>query len=195
MILFIDACARKDSRTKELAEALLSYIPYEGDDTEYVRLYEKDLKPVTEEVIAKRDKAFIENDFSDPYFDLAKQFVKADTIIIAAPYWDLSFPAVLKLYIENISINGLTFRYDENGMPHGLCNGEKLYYVTTAGGEIGQYNFGYDYIKTVSLGLFGIADAGCIRAVGLDIAEVDEKAVLENAKEQLKKLLTNTMTA
>lgn len=169
---------------------MLSCIPYDGTDTEYVRLSEEKPEPVTEEIIAKRDRAIIENDFSDPYFDLAKQFANADTIIIAAPYWDLSFPAVLKLYIENISINGVTFRYNEKGVPCGLCKGEKLYYVTTAGGEIGNYNFGYDYIKAISLGLFGIGDTACIRAVGLDIEGVDENKILANAKEQLKKLMS-----
>ena len=30
-------------------------------------------------------------------------------IVVAAPFWDLSVPAVLKVYIENISADGVTF--------------------------------------------------------------------------------------
>ena len=189
MILFIDACAREKSRTRELAKSVLSNIPYGEDKEELVNLYDTGLSPVTEEIISKRDAALSTGDFSDPCFAPARQFAEAETIIIAAPYWDLSFPAILKVYIENISVNGITFEYDESGIPHGLCHAKKLYYVTTSGGEIGKNNFGYEYIKAVSLGLFGIEDTSCIRAVGLDIASVDEKKVLENAKNQLKSLI------
>ena len=192
MVLFVDACARQKSRTRELAEAVCSNIACSNDDVEFLKLYDLNLSPLTEQILKKRDEALFNKDFSDSYFDLAKQFAEADFIIIAAPYWDLSFPAVLKLYIENISVNGITFEYDETGVPNGLCKAEKLYYVTTAGGEIGNYNFGYDYIKAISLGLFGIKDATCMRAVGLDIDTVDEKEVLENAKLQLQNMFLDS---
>ena len=48
-------------------------------------------------------------EFNDHIFDYAKDFAKADTIVIAAPFWDLSFPASLKCYIEAINILGITF--------------------------------------------------------------------------------------
>ena len=189
MILFIDACARDCSRTRELAEAVLANIPYADPEVERLSLYELNPKPVTEEITRSRDCALKTGDFSDPFYDPARQFARADTIIMAAPYWDLSFPAILKVYIENISVNGITFRYDENGVPHGLCRCDMLYYVTTSGGEIGQNNFGYDYIKALSLGLFGIKDSMCIRAVGLDLVSVDAEMVMDNAKARLKELL------
>ena len=43
----------------------------------------------------------------------AKQFAGADTIVIAAPFWDLSFPAILKTYIENIYVTGIVSRYSK----------------------------------------------------------------------------------
>ena len=189
MILFIDACARDNSRTRELAEYVLSCLSHDEVAIERANLYDIDLKPVDKYMIEKRDASLASGDFSDPYYDMARQFAAADDIVIASPYWDFSYPAVLKLYIENISVNGITFRYDENGIPHGLCHAQKLYYVTTAGGEIGKNNFGYDYIKAISLSLYGIRDATCIRAVGLDMVSVDERSVLENAKEQLSKMI------
>ena len=36
-------------------------------------------------------------------------------IVIAAPYWDLSFPAVLKTYLEQINVLGVTFDYSDDG--------------------------------------------------------------------------------
>ena len=189
MVLFIDSCARTHSRTRELAEAVLSHIEKDDPDVEKVELYKCGLKPLTEEDLRKRDDAGLRDDFSDPFFDPARQFSKADYIVIAAPYWDLSFPAILKLYLETVSVNGITFMYDSEGVPHGLCNARKLYYVTTSGGEIGNYNFGYDYIKALTMGLFGVGDTVCIRAVGLDMETVDADAVLDNAKSQLKDII------
>ncbi len=189
MILFIDACTRAASRTRELAEAVLENIPEADVELETQALYSLDLRPLTEQGIQQRQSALAQGDFSDACFDLAKQFAAADQIIVAAPYWDFSFPAVLKLYIEHVSINGITFQYDAAGIRRGLCRANRLYYVTTAGGEIGKNNFGYEYTKAVSLGLFGIPDAVCIRAVGLDADDVDASAVLENAKSQMKNAL------
>ena len=189
MILFVDACARAHSRTRKLAEAVLSYIEKDDPEVERVRLYECGLKPLSEEDLRKRDDALIRGDFDDPFFDPARQFAEAHYIVIAAPYWDLSFPAILKLYLETVSVNGITFMYDSEGVPHGLCGAKKLYYVTTSGGEIGDFNFGYDYVKALTKGLFGVQDSVCIRAVGLDLYNVDADEVLKNAKARVKELL------
>ena len=70
-----------------------------------------------------------------------------------------------------------------------MCNAKKLYYVTTSGGEIGDNNYGYDYVKALTTGLFGVRDTMCIRAVGLDLFSVDAGKVLDNAKAQLKDIL------
>ena len=189
VILFIDACARKGSRSRELAEAALSYISEEDPEVEKVCLYDCDLKPLTENMIEARNDALNKNDYSGEIFNLSRQFAGADIIIMAVPYWDLSFPAILKLYLEAVSVNGVTFTYDDKGVPHGMCKATKLYYVTTAGGEIGNNNYGYEYVKALTRGLFGVADTKCIRAVGLDMENVDARRVLENAKSQLRDIL------
>ncbi|MBO7535632.1 MAG: NAD(P)H-dependent oxidoreductase, partial [Bacilli bacterium] len=103
-ILFINACLRDNSRTLKIAKEVLSNL--EGNIKE-VDLYQEDIKPLDNDKLNIRDKAFLENDFSDDYFRYAKQFKEADEIVIAAPYWDLSFPSVLKIYLENICINGM----------------------------------------------------------------------------------------
>ncbi len=179
-LLFVNACVRKDSRTYRLAKALEGKL---GEDIEVdeVRLFETELPVLDEDRILMRDKALAECDFSDAYFERAKQFAQADLIIVAAPYWDLSFPAVLKRYLEMVSVCGITFRYTPQGIPNGLCKAKKLYYVTTAGGEIGQFNMGYEYVKNLAVMLYGIENTQCIRAVGLDMDDVDSEAVLENA--------------
>ena len=95
-ILFINACVRPCSRTLELAETLLMKL---DGDVQEIKLYENPLPVLDLNGMGKRNRAAKTGDFSDPAFDSAKQFAAADVIVIAAPYWDLMFPAVLKTYI------------------------------------------------------------------------------------------------
>ena len=131
MTLYINCCVREDSRTNRLARAVLQKLG--GDFTE-IKLYEENLKPLDRGTLNKRTALIEQGDYSEPMFDYAKQFAGADTIVIAAPYWDLSFPTTLKTYIENIYVTGIVSTYDESGMPVGLCKAKDLYYITTAGG-------------------------------------------------------------
>lgn len=178
-ILFINACVREQSRTLKLAQYVLEQL---GGEVEEVKLDEVELFPLDREGIELRERACRNNDFSSPVFDLAKQFAKAETVIVAAPYWDLMFPASLKTYIETITINDLTFTYGEKGIPQGLCKCNKLIYVTTSGGPI-HFNFGYDYISTVAKAFYGVKQVQCVKAEGLDIHGADVNAILEKAKD------------
>ena len=141
-ILFINACVRPKSRTAELSRHLLNRL--DGEITE-VDLYKEDLLPLCNKGIEKRAL----HDISGEEFECARQFSKADVIVIGAPFWDLSFPAALKLYFENVTVSGITFEYSEKGHPVSKCNAKKLYYITTSGGYIGNNNFGFDYVKAL----------------------------------------------
>ena len=113
-LLFLNACVRPGSRTLELAEALLAN--WKGQIQE-VRLHEMQLPMLERKGLEKRNRAAQEKNFSDPVFDAAWQFAAADVIVIAAPYWDLMFPAALKTYLENITVSGVTFCYSAQGRP------------------------------------------------------------------------------
>ena len=72
----------------------------------------------------------------DAAFARARQFgVDADRIVIAAPFSASSYPASLKANIQDIDVVGILYRYGERG-PVGLCNADKLAYVTTRGGML-----------------------------------------------------------
>ncbi len=154
-------------------------------EVEEVKLYEEKLLPLDLAEMEIRDKAAREKDFSGDTFALAKQFAAAETIVLAAPYWDLMFPAVVKTYFEKITVNGLTFAYGANGIPYGLCQGKKLIYVTTAGGLI-IHNFGYDYVAALAKGFYGIPEVLCVRAEGLDIYGADVTKIMDEAKKSFQ---------
>lgn len=122
MLLFIDACCRGDSRTRRLAKKLLATL---DGGVEELKLYEKGLVPLDERELALREELIAKADFSHEMFDLAKELAAADEIVVAAPYWDLSFPSILKVYIERVSVRGITFGFDESGAPFGLLKAKK----------------------------------------------------------------------
>ena len=185
-ILFVNVCVRPSSRTFELAETLLQKLK---GNVQEIKLYETHFSILDLNGMEKRNQAEKDNDFSDPIFDAAKQFAAADIIVIAAPYWDLMFPAVLKTYLENITIPGITFFYNDIGRPQSLCKAKALYYVTTSGGYIGQNDFGFSYIKALSENFFGITQIHRHTAEGLDILGTDVESVMCKAKTDIMSVI------
>ena len=181
MILYVNACVREESRTKRLADHLIQKL--EGEVKE-ISLAKICFPNVDEGFLRRRDCFIQKNDYSDEMFDLAKDFAMADTIVIAAPFWDLSFPAALKQYFEQVNVLGLTFVYSEAGIPQGLCKAKKLYYVMTAGGGFSE-SYCYGYVKALALGFYGIQDTVLFKAEGLDIAGADVESTIREAERQI----------
>ena len=167
-LLFVNACIREESRTKLLADAVVK--KWNGE-VEEVDLTSGNIKPLDKETLKVRIAKQEAKDFSDPVFDLAKQFKEAEAVVIAAPFWDYSFPAVLKAYIENICVHDLTFEYNDKGDSKSLSKVKKVVYVTTVGGNKQELVYGIDYIKTVFREFFGVKKTFAFKAEGLDLVE------------------------
>lgn len=185
-ILFINACPRKDSRTKILADYLVTKL---NGNVQERNLTQTRLSPLSEEMLERRTVWAGKKDFNHPLFELAKEFAAADHIVIAAPFWDLSFPALLKIYIENINVVGITFAYNKDGNPYGLCNAKKLYYVTTAGGPIVSDAYGYGYVKELAQKFYAIPEIYCIKAENLDVENANVGQIMHDTKCRMDILL------
>lgn len=176
MILYINSCVRSDSRTDKIARALLNKL---GDKYTELHLPGEKLQPLTEEKLKKRTELISRGDYSDSMFRYAKQFAGADKIVVCAPYWDLSFPSILKVYIENIYVTGIVSEYTPEGLPHGLCKADELFYVTTAGGPYTPgYSFGY--FKELAETYLGIDKATLIKAEMLDVDGFDAQKIVDD---------------
>jgi len=185
-LLFVNACVnRETSRTNRLSRELINLLKEKADYsvTELV-LEEENIQALNSETLRKRMALSKNGEITDKIFKYAHQISDADCIVIAAPYWDLAFPAMLKNYIEATSVAGIAYRYSENGRPIGMCKADKVYYVTTCGGYIRDLNLGYDTVKALAT-LFGIKDSQCITAEGLDARPNDVEAILKEAIEDL----------
>ena len=198
-VLLINACARPESRTYRLARYVLEQLKPAGEkespeagekmrqeaegekiQVEEVKLYEeKQLLPLNNERLEERNGCIAAGDFSAELFRYARQFAQADEIVIAAPYWDLLFPAVLRTYLEQVTVTGVTFYYTPEGIPKGFCKASRIIYVMTAGGPVGDYNFGFDYVKALAGTFYGIQEAICVKAENLDIVGADPEKILQ----------------
>lgn len=186
-ILFVNACvSRATSRTDRLARALISQLKRRFGDcrVEELTLDGQAMLPLTGRDIYVRSARSAAQDFSDPSFRYAKQLLAADAVVVASPYWEQSYSSWLKLWLEQVSVLNLTFRYDEQGAPVGLCGAKDLYYVTTAGGYLAGHNFGYENLKAVTE-TFGFRVKPCISAEGLDIVGNDAGKIMEAALAKL----------
>ena len=185
-ILFVNACVRgEESNTLKLCRAALEEMQTANPNaviTE-VNLDADRPQPLHPEELKKRIELRGRGELTDPMFDYAWQFAKADKIVIGAPYWDLSFPSILKIYIERICVVDITFQYSADGIPSGKCLADKLLYITTAGGPIGEYNLGFDYIKSLCEAFYGIPDVRCFAVKGLEMGGDIETMVREGEQD------------
>ena len=184
-ILFINSCVRgkEISRTYKIAGVFIDELKRIDNS---VSVTEKNLSALmpsymNEEKCAAREALIREKSFADPMFDLAREFAEADRIVIANPLWELSFPAILKAYIENVSVAGISFCYKDNGSI-GLCRAEKMMFITTRGSDfsippMSSCEFGAGYLRALCA-MYGIKSFECIAANGLDLEGADERNII-----------------
>lgn len=188
-ILFINACARPESRTLKLAECFMKVYKKKNpmDEIETLNLFDEDaLAFLNNERLQLRNELAEKKEWNHPIFRYANQIANVDKIIVAAPYWDLAFPAILKVYLENAFVAGITFAYGEKGS-YGKCKAEKLVYITTAGGPLNGTDLGGQYMDAVCKE-FGIKEFQYLSAEGVDVQEWDTEKILREAMLETEKI-------
>lgn len=171
-LLYIDACIRDDiSRTKKIATPIINKLK-EKYEVETIELNKLDwLYIVKKEQQQKRDN----KEVSQEVLDLAYKVKEADRIVIAAPFWDMSFPTALKCFFELMTIFDITFSSNDKEC-YGLCKAEKLLYITTRGMNIetgDELEQATPYIRAISW-LWGIYNVNTLAACNLDYLSEEE---------------------
>lgn len=169
-LIYINACMRAGSRTRRIATPIIDDLS-KRYNIETVDLT-KNLYPVADNyTLEDRNQGIVLPDHNA----LAKRIAAADRIVIAAPFWDMSFPSALKVFFENMSLFGVTF--DSNNKEcYGLCKAEKVMYITTRGMNIGTgdpLEQATPYIKALSH-LWGWGELTVISAQNMDYSSPEE---------------------
>lgn len=119
---------------------------------------------------------------SDRFVD---ELVAADEVVIATPIYNLSIPAVLKAWIDQIVRFGRTFAPGEAGFK-GLLTGKRVRVLVASGsdfrpsGSLGSYNFLEPYLRAV-LGFIGITDVTFVYAHSLNEGNPSRESSLAEA--------------
>ena len=130
-LVVIDACIRgEESRTRRIAAPIVEALSKRYEVTRF-DLTEMPMEPLTPKTYKDRADGIV----PEWALEAARTIAAADRILIAAPFWDMSFPAVLKTFFEHVSLFDVTFT-DNGRFCVGLCKCEKVMYVTTRGMNI-----------------------------------------------------------
>ncbi len=187
-LLYIDACIRNtESRTKRIATPIVDALREKYDVT-ILTLNELELEVVQEDLIRRRNSGEI-----DPtVMSWAEMVRDADRIVIAAPFWDMSIPAALKVFLELCSIFDVTFKSNDKTC-YGNCKAEKMLFITTRGMDIAtghELEQATSYLKALSW-LWGIGPLQVVAAQNMDYASAEEieakiQAAIEEGLEIVK---------
>ena len=131
-LVVINACVREaDSRTLRIAESVVTELSRRYGIIRFDLPSMEGIVPLTPALYAERTRADI------PAWALAaaRAIAETDRLLIAAPFWDMSFPAILKCFFEQTSLFDVTFT-DNGKTCTGLCKSPKVLYITTRGMDI-----------------------------------------------------------
>lgn len=162
------------SRTLKISEAfILTHKQfYPDDEIVTLDLYKENIRFLTNDDLQTIFAPKSSESRYHPILKYAYQFAEADKYVIAEPMWNLNIPAILKAYIDYITISGITFKYTEQGAV-GLLKGKKALNIITRGGDYfseshRSLEMGDRYMR-VLFAFFGISDFTTINADRLDI--------------------------
>lgn len=187
-VLYIKANIKNEgeSRTFKVSDSFVEEYKRNNPEDEIITLdlYKENIDFLRHDDLGKIFGPKDEKSKKNPILKYAYQFAEADKYIIAAPMWNLSFPAILKAYIDYVSVTGITFKYTAEG-PVGLLNNKKAVHIVSRGGdyENAPYEMGDRYLRTI-LGFFGIREIETIAVDGLDVMGVDVQAKVEEGIEK-----------
>ncbi len=169
-LFYVDACMRPVSKTRRIAEELVSELS-KRYEVETVRLDGADFPMVGSRMVTDRSNGIVPEEYSQ----MARRLAAADRIVIAAPFWDMSFPSALKVFFENMSLFGITFDTNKKEC-YGLCKAEKVLYITTRGMDIptgSPLEQATPYIKALSH-LWGLGSLTVVAARNMDYSTPEE---------------------
>lgn len=189
-VLFVDCCIRREeSRTKKIASHFLNELKNNGGyEIDTICLMDEGISYLSGDFFEEREKLLKSKQLDHPRFQYARDFASYDKIVVAAPFWDLSFPALLKAYIENLCVEGITFQCDETGC-FGTCKADNMLYITTRGDNFtdSPLEMGSRYMEAMCI-FFGIDTYDCIAAEGLDLGVIPVEEIIDGAMEKATKL-------
>jgi FMN-dependent NADH-azoreductase len=172
-VLYITAHPHDDTQSFSMAAGKAFIDTYKKVNPSHevvaVDLYKEDIPQIDADVFSgwgklQTGKGFEELSDSEKakvgrLTELVDQFVEADKYIFVTPFWNFSFPPVMKAYIDSVSVAGKTFKYTEHG-PIGLLTDKKALHIQARGGiysegPAAQMEMGHRYLD-IMMQFYGV---------------------------------------
>lgn len=117
--------------------------------------------------------------------ELVDELVAADKLVIATPMFNLSVPAALKAWIDQIVRVGRTFTFADGGLK-GLLAGKKAVIIITSGSPLAgtPYDFEEPYLRGI-FAFIGITDVTFVRAQGFSGDDATKAKAQADAEAEL----------
>ncbi len=125
--------------------------------------------------------------------DLVGELLSADIVVIGAPMYNFSISSTLKAWIDHVARAGLTFKYNEQGVPVGLVHGKKFFVFTSRGGVYSSgpakaLDFHETYLRG-ALGFLGITDVTFVNTEGVAMGEEAASKAVASSRGAMDALL------
>lgn len=125
---------------------------------------------------------------------LCDQFKSADIYVLASPMWSLSFPSVVKEYLDCVIQSGKTIAFD-NEKPYGLLNDKNrvFIYVQSSGASIPwilkpALDKGLNYVHEI-MRFMGISTFDELLVDGTGTTEEDRQSAIQKAFDKIPSML------
>ncbi|WP_419954017.1 FMN-dependent NADH-azoreductase [Neobacillus niacini] len=201
-LLYITANPKGIEKSKglKIGEAFIKTIQAESPETEIktIDLFKLEIAHMDAELVSARGKLAGYGYTLDQLTEgerekilkmhaIADEFLSFDYFVFVSPIWNLSSPAVLKAYLDNLFIAGKTFAHTATG-PKGLLTGKKAIHINTRGGlytgtPMAELESGDRYLR-IALTFLGIEVMDTIIAEALDLYPQKITEIVEKAKEE-----------
>ncbi|KEQ26927.1 NAD(P)H-dependent oxidoreductase [Paenibacillus tyrfis] len=206
-VLYITANPHDDEKSysmlvgKEFVHAYRSANPH--DEVIHLDLYQMDIPQLDQDVFSgwgklKEGVAF--ENLTEPekmkvgrIGELVDQFVAADKYVFVTPIWNLSYPPVMKSYIDSICIAGKTFKYLPDIGRVGLLSDKKAVHIQASGSFLSpgsddaDLEMGHRHLKVI-MEFVGVPSFEGIFVEGMAAKPEQEPAIKEKAIQQAREV-------
>jgi NAD(P)H dehydrogenase (quinone) len=149
--LLILAHPNPQSYNRAVAKVIEEEFASRGDQVKVKDLYAMNWNPILSQADFQGfHSGTIPADIKQEQADIAW----ADYVVMVAPVWWYSVPAILKGYIDRVFSVGFAYKYTSTG-PLGLLKGKKGLAVTTSGANVQDAEYG-GMIVTLEKSLIGV---------------------------------------
>ena len=181
-IAVIDSTIREESRTRKILNNVLK--SFDESLFKVYNINDYDLEVTNSHNFDKKNS-------EEQFFKIAKEIASYDGLVIAAPFWDMTYPAELKVFIEKLSIFEVMF-IDDGKTCIGISKNKFMLFLTTRGMNIETYSEldGASFSLKALCKLWGIPRFECVGAHNMDYLSEDEvnKKINETSKKAIATL-------